>query len=313
MTINLKYVFYAVLAAISLWCGTRFYSLYSQDQPSKKAASELASAVASQPRSNAGSKRGSQIHTNSANGTNNLTATLTKVVEEIVPEVATNNLAALSNELASAVSETNASTSTNMAAAQEAAQASRDSETGDEPIKKKSKNSGRMLMYFGGFIFTLIGLGVLVGHEVTQVLGSKTIDFLFNEEGEGIKSPEYELAEQVWVNGKPLEAIQMMRDYLKKYPQEIYVAIRIAEIYEKDLQNFVAASLEYEEILKHKFRPDRWGWAAIHLCNVYSKMGQQKKAVLLLERIVAEHGTTPAAKKARKRLSVLEGLSLIHI
>jgi tetratricopeptide (TPR) repeat protein len=103
-----------------------------------------------------------------------------------------------------------------------------------------------------------------------------------------------------------LEAIEMMREYLKKNPREQFVALRIAEIYEKDLNNFVAASLEYEEVLKKRLPPERWGWAAIHLCNIYSRMGQQDKMRALLERIAKDYPKTIAAKKARHNLGLPE-------
>ena len=60
-----------------------------------------------------------------------------------------------------------------------------------------------------------------------------------------------------------------MRDYYNKNPREVHVALRIAEIYEKDLNNHLAAALEYEEVLKKKLPAERWGWAAIHLVNLY--------------------------------------------
>ena len=114
-------------------------------------------------------------------------------------------------------------------------------------------------------------------------------------------------AEEEWAKGNLLQAIQLMRDYLKQNPREQHVALRIAEIYEKDLQNFLAAALEYEEVLKQKLPPERWGWAAIHLCNLYtSKLNQSDKAIALLQRIVADYGATGAAEKARKRLAQLE-------
>jgi tetratricopeptide (TPR) repeat protein len=97
-----------------------------------------------------------------------------------------------------------------------------------------------------------------------------------------------------------------MRGFLKQNPREIYAALRIAEIYEKDLRNYLAAALEYEEVLKNKLQPERWGWAAIHLCNLYSKLGQQPKAAALLRRIVEEYPRTAAAKKARARLGMEE-------
>ena len=40
------------------------------------------------------------------------------------------------------------------------------------------------------------------------------------------------------------------REYLNKHPREQYVALRIAEIYEENLNNPLAAALEYEEVLK---------------------------------------------------------------
>ncbi len=67
-----------------------------------------------------------------------------------------------------------------------------------------------------------------------------------------------------------------------------------------------AAALEYEEVLKHKLPAERWGWAAIHLCNLYSKLNKAEQSVALLHRIVAEYGETAAAKKARKRLALFE-------
>src|SRR5947207_3284575 len=158
-----------------------------------------------------------------------------------------------------------------------------------------------------GMVLSLVGLGLMVAHDVSGFIGGRAHKIFYNEEGEGIASPDYEKAEEEWAQGNFLEAIQLMRDYLKQNPREQHVALRIAEIYEKDLQNFLAAALEYEEVLKQKLPPERWGWAAIHLCNVYtSKLNQADKAIALLQRIVVEYGETAAAEKARKRLTQLE-------
>ena len=130
---------------------------------------------------------------------------------------------------------------------------------------------------------------------------------LYNDEGEGLASPIYDQAEEEWANGNYLEAIRLMREYLSRNPREQHVALRIAEIYEKDLHNYLAAALEYEEVLRQKLPPERWGWAAIHLCNLYSsKLNQLDKAVALLRRLDAEYGETAAAEKARKRLAMIE-------
>src|SRR5438445_12344701 len=158
-----------------------------------------------------------------------------------------------------------------------------------------------------GMVLSLAGLGLMVAHDVSGLVGGRALKIIYNDEGEGMARPAYENAEEEWANGNFLEAIQLMRDYLKQNPREQHVAFRIAEIYEKDLQNFLAAALEYEEVLKQKLPPERWGWAAIHLCNLYtSKLNQPDKAIALLQRLAADYGATAAAEKARKRLAQLE-------
>ena len=162
---------------------------------------------------------------------------------------------------------------------------------------------GRMGLWSAVFLLSILALAILIGLDVAHYFGNRTLDVLYNDEGHGVGDRDYEAAEQVWANGDHLEAIRMMREYLEKNPREQFVALRIAEIYEKDLGNHLAAALEYEEVLKHKLQPDRWGWAAIHLCNLYFKLNQEEKAYALLRRIVQEYPETPAAEKARKRLA----------
>lgn len=182
----------------------------------------------------------------------------------------------------------------------------------DAPIIERTgdaiatKGYSLVMGYGGGFFITLVILAFLLSHDVTNHLGNRVLTGLYNDEGEGIGDPEYELAEEEWANGNHLDAIRLMRDYLLKNPREQHVALRIAEIYEKDLNNNLAAALEYEEVLKQKLEPERWGWAAIHLCNLYFRLNQPDKAVDLLRRIDAEYGKTVAADKARKRLAMYE-------
>lgn len=159
-------------------------------------------------------------------------------------------------------------------------------------------------MSFGAGLFAVVVcFGLLIAFDFSRFFGQKFEEFIFDEEGEGHRDPEYEEAEKLWADGRHLEAIQLMRDYLKENPREQYVALRIAEIYEKDLHNHLAAALEYEEILKKNLPPERWGWAAVHLANLYSgKLDRPDDAAALLRRILTEHPTTGAAKKARERL-----------
>ncbi|HEX7860150.1 MAG TPA: tetratricopeptide repeat protein [Verrucomicrobiae bacterium] len=174
----------------------------------------------------------------------------------------------------------------------------------------KAPGGGRIGLWTAIFLISLVVLGIMIARDVSNFLGNRALETIYNDEGKGVANPEYEEAEQAWANGRHLEAIGLMRDYLAKHPREQHVAIRIAEIYEKDLGNHLAAALEYEEVLKKKLPPERWGWAAIHLCNLYFKLGQEQKAYDLLRRLVKDYPETPAADKARKRLEQVDGASL---
>jgi TolA-binding protein len=208
--------------------------------------------------------------------------------------VTTNGAGDTNGGIASASGDTNAVTLTNAAPVRTASSAK------IPPVKVKWGSFGLMLLGFLG----LAGIGA---YDFSRMVANKVDEIVFNDNLEGVKDPEYEEAEKVWTNGQHLEAVQLMRDYLKKNPREAHVALRIAEIYEKDLGNYLAAALEYEEILKKKLPPDRWGWAAIHLSNLYSgRLNKPKEAMALLNRIVNEYGQTPAAKKARERLGIPE-------
>ena len=184
--------------------------------------------------------------------------------------------------------------------------------TGDPPPETAGPTrpgSSNWALYGALAFAAVVALAILGARDVSQLVATKVDDFVFNDNLEGVKDPEYEEAEKVWANGNHLEAIQLMRDYLKKHPREQYVAMRIAEIYEKDLANPLAAALEYQEVLKKKLPPDRWGWAAIRLSNLYSgKLNKAEEAEALLRRIIDEHPQTPAAKKARERLGEPEHL-----
>ncbi len=161
--------------------------------------------------------------------------------------------------------------------------------------------------FLAGFVMSLIGIAILLGWEFAQWAASRSTQVigadLLPVEGD----PEYEAAELEWTNGNHLDAIRLMREYLKQNPSQQHVAIRIAEIYEKDLTNYLAAALELEDVLNRRLPREKWGWTAVHLANLYSgRLNQPEKAVATLERIVAGYPETAAAKKARQRLGIPE-------
>lgn len=168
--------------------------------------------------------------------------------------------------------------------------------------------SPRLGFYGGGLCLLILCIGLLAAWDISQFFGNRTVKTLFNDDNQDMLDDEYEAAETEWGKGNYLEAVRLLREYLAKRPRQQHAALRIAEIYEKDLNNPLAAALEYEEILQKKLPRERWGWAAIHLANLYSgPLEKPEQAVALLRRLDNEYGDTQAAEKARRRLAIIDG------
>lgn len=175
------------------------------------------------------------------------------------------------------------------------------------PETPEKKDPSKPFVFLGLFVLCLAGVGALGAWDVAQYFGNRVERELTAEDFVLPTDAAYEAAEEEWAKGNHLDAINLMREYLKKNPVEQHVAIRIAEIYEKDLNNYLAAVLELEEVLNHKLPREKWGWTAIHLANLYSgKLNQTSKALGVLKRIVDHYPDTAAAKKARQRLGLPE-------
>lgn len=165
----------------------------------------------------------------------------------------------------------------------------------------------RLGFYGGGLCLLILCLGLLAAWDISQFFGNRAVKSLFNEDNPDMLDDEYEAAETEWGKGNYLEAVRLLRAYLAKRPRQQHAALRIAEIYEKDLNNPLAAALEYEEILQKKLPRERWGWAAVHLANLYSgPLEKPEQAVALLRRLDNEYGDTQAAEKARRRLAMID-------
>lgn len=196
--------------------------------------------------------------------------------------------------------------STNEVAQTEVTPAEVTPEGEEVPLRNTSEVAtvGFARVFLWGFlgVASLVGLGALLAHDFSQYAANRTAEALFDDEGEDVRESTYEQVEKAYSAGDYLGAIGLLRDCLKENPKGVHAQIRIAEIYEKDLNNPVAAALEYEEVLRIPFDSERKGWTAIHLVNLYNRLGKHDQAVALMQRIIVEFPDTPAAAKARERL-----------
>ena len=168
-----------------------------------------------------------------------------------------------------------------------------------------TRGLGRMITWALLAVASLAGLGVLVAYDLSHYAANRAALALFNDRGEDATAGEYELIEKAYGDGDYLEAVRMLRAFLGSNPRAVHAQIRIAEIYEKDLANPLAAALEYEEVMKQPLDPERRGWTGIHLVNLYNRLEKPGQAVALMRRICVECPDTPAAGKARERLEAM--------
>jgi hypothetical protein len=297
MQVNLtKIILYVMLLAAAIYCGREFVARYSALMGTTVDSDPLFLAETESPALASGSgQEGGTNTVETVPGSNASTNSPTQAPTHGEPdavEAATNDLETASAPPPAKVQR----------APRPEAMSKRDLDG-----RGASASSDGIALYTFALFGVLITLGVLVAHDVSTFMGQRTHKLLHNEEGEGIHSVAYDQAEDVWANGDYLEAIRLLRDYLNKHPREVHVMARIAEIYEKDLGNHLAAALEYEEFLKQKIPAERWGWAAIHLVNLYyGKLDKPAQGLALLWRIHREYGQTQAAAKARKRLAQID-------
>jgi len=168
----------------------------------------------------------------------------------------------------------------------------------------------RMIGWSGLFLLSVVALGILCAYEAKKFFSSRAEKWMLESGASSGPVPEFEEAERVRASGDPLDAIRLLREYLQANPYDLRAMSRIAEIYRYDLQNELAAALEYEELLKRKLPDDQWAWSALHLAKVYGRMNEFDKSVALLERLDTDYGHTIAGRRAKKALQQVKNPEL---
>lgn len=151
-------------------------------------------------------------------------------------------------------------------------------------------------------VVSVVVLGILVAYDVSHFVGQRAAKALFEDDPGEIPENLYEQVEKAYGAGDFLESVRLLREYAKENPRAAHAQIRIAEIYEKDLNNPLAAALEYEEVMLLPLGAERRGWTGIHLVNLYNRLEKPDQAIAMMQKIIAECPDTPAALKARERL-----------
>ena len=120
-------------------------------------------------------------------------------------------------------------------------------------------------------------------------------------------TPAWWKSERLCKAGEADEAVCVLREAALKHPRQWRLNVRIAEIYQHDLNNPLAAALEYEELLKRRLpRPAR-AWLMVRLAACYLVLRRAGESTAMLRAVIEQFPKTPAAKKAEQRLARLQG------
>lgn len=173
--------------------------------------------------------------------------------------------------------------------------------------RKVSRHYVRLIGNGIAFALFLVISGFFFAHQAGDILRfdlGKKIQYV-----DEITSDEerYEKAEYLILKGNLREAVGLLEQVVANDPEHFEARLRMAEVLDKDLKDHEAAAPAYEAALKLAFHPERWAWAAVRLCNIYSgSLGQSSRALKLMRRIVDDHPQTAAAAKVKKRLAMVD-------
>lgn len=189
-------------------------------------------------------------------------------------------------------------------------------EGGDDPVRGRSgRRVARLyvhlLGYSLGFAVAMLGLGYLAAQDFGHLLNFRLGKEVSYVSDRSARKAAYERAETAILKGQHPEAIRLLQGILKKQPDHTHSLLRVAEVYDKELQDYANAALHYEKLLALELPAEQWGWLAIRLANIYSgKLKQPEAALKLIRRIATDHPQTQAGGKALKRLAALAASGL---
>jgi tetratricopeptide (TPR) repeat protein len=211
---------------------------------------------------------------------------------------------------------TNAAAATNITTTRPALNNPAAGEGSEDPVQGRSgRRVARLyvhlLGYSVGFAVAMLGLGYLVAQDFGHLLNFRLGKEVSYVSDRSARKAAYERAENAILKGQHQEAIRLLQGILKKHPEHTHSLLRIAEVYDKELQDYSNAAVHYEKLLELELPAEQWGWLAIRLSNIYSgKLNQPQAALALIRRIATDYPQTQAGGKALKRLAALAASGL---
>ena len=176
-------------------------------------------------------------------------------------------------------------------------------------VLKFPRNLGETLMAFASYLaiaclpsaFIVIVLSKVVAE---FLIGAR--DFMGFSKKDSIEEMEEQL-EALIVAGKFQEAINLLRERMKKYSKDHRYNSEIATISLMYLKDYKTALEEFKEVLKKTNNEEAVVFALYRMVDIYLMyMDDRKNALECLQRIIKNYPSSEFAKSAKIRLEFLE-------
>lgn len=161
----------------------------------------------------------------------------------------------------------------------------------------------RAYALFSGYLLVSAALAVFLAREVAVFSGGLVARLFLGGGRLGRFTPVFWRAERLRRQAGPLDAVRVLREQLIAHPRQWRLAVRIAEIYQQDLGNPLAAALEYEAALQQRLPRPVQAELMVRLAACYLLLRRPDESAALLRRVVEAFPRTTVAGTAERRLA----------
>ncbi len=151
----------------------------------------------------------------------------------------------------------------------------------------------------------LTAAGVFLIHGGTSLASQGLVKTIFAA-GNIPPPPTYPRQETLIVRGQYREAAEYYRDHLTINPDDNEARLRLADLYEKHLDDAASAEALYLEVRRMQPTPRHEAMAANGLIDLYRKTGQRGRLMVQLARFAERYRGSPAAAEAARLLRELK-------
>lgn len=164
----------------------------------------------------------------------------------------------------------------------------------------------RAYSLFAVYLLAGAALALFVAWDVSQFFGWQAERLFLGGGSLSSLTPTWWKADRLRREQQVDEAIRVLRDAFEAHPRQWRLGVRIAEMYQHDLNNPLAAALEYEHLLQARLPRQARAWLMVRLGTCYLLLRRLEDAEAKLREVSEKFPNTPAAEKAERRLARME-------